>query len=177
MGPTTLKNITQILESEVCMKSIQTFEETGDADKAIATVEAKEKSKAQKSTASSNLRTRSGNTYFNLDSKSWQGGITTVGTPTERISSVIEKFHEENQNIEEQQERNSDEENSSEIVNGTFLPESVVQTNIRQQKKQQPVQRTMITRSLSNMSNSSDKNSTKAYYPGTNRAGRKASMK
>merc|ERR1712165_550337 len=100
--------------------------------------EAKEKSKAQKSTVSSNLRTRSGNTYFNSDSKSWQGGITTVGTPTERISSVIEKFHEENQNIEEQQERNSDEENSSEIVNGTFLPESVVQTNIRQQNKQQP---------------------------------------
>jgi len=178
LTPTTLKNITQILESEVCMKSIQTFEETGDADKAIATVEAKEKSKAQKSTASSNLRTRSGNTYFNLDSKSWQGGITTVGTPTERISSVIEKFHEENQNIEEQQERNSDEENSSEIVNGTFLPESVVQTNIRQQNKQQPIRRTMITRSLSNMSNSSGKNNTKAYYSTENKnVARKSSIK
>merc|ERR1712064_210898 len=73
-------------------------------------------------------------------------------------------------NIEEEQEKNSDEENSSEIVNGTFLPESVVQTNIKQQKKQQPVQRTMITRSLSNMSNSSGKNNTKAYYPGENKA-------
>merc|ERR1712038_1350788 len=126
-------------ESEVCMKSIQTFEETGDADKAIATVEAKEKSKAQKSTVSSNLRTRSGNTYFNLDSK-------------------------------------SDEENSSEILNGTFLPESVVQTNIRQQNKQQPIRRTMITRSLSNMSNSSGK--TKAYYSTENKnVAKKSSIK
>jgi len=170
LTPTTLKNITQILESEECMKSIQTFEETGDADKAIAAVEAKENFKSQKSTVSSNTRTRSGNTYFNLDSKSWQGGITTVGTPTEHISSMVEHFHDENKNIEEEQEKNSDEENSSEIVNGTFLPESVVQTNIKQQKKQQPVQRTMITRSLSNMSNSSGKNTTKAYYPGENRA-------
>ena len=98
-----------------------------------------------------------------------QGGITTVGTPTERISSIVEKFHEENQNIEEEQERNSDEENSSEILNGTFLPESVVQTNIRQQKKQQPVYRTMITRSLSNMSNSSGKNNAKSYYHSENK--------
>merc|ERR1712018_340836 len=159
----------QILESEECMKSIQTFEETGDADKAIATVEAKEKSKSQESTLSSNIRTRSGNTYFNLDSKSWQGGITTVGTPTEHISSMVENFHDQNKDIEEEQEKNSDEENSSEIVNGTFLPESVVQTNIKQQKKQQPVQRTMITRSLSNMSNSSGKNSAKAYYHSENK--------
>merc|ERR1712018_859545 len=170
----------QILESEECMKSIQTFEETGDADKAIATVEAKEKSKAQESTLSSNIRTRSGNTYFNLDSKSWQGGITTVGTPTERISSMVESFNEDNQNIEEEQERNSDEENSSEILNGTFLPESVVQTNIRQQKKQQPNTRTMITRSLSNMSNSSGKNSAKEYNYSENKnvtLGRKSSSK
>merc|ERR1711997_992809 len=104
-----------------------------------------------------NTRTRSRNTYFNLDSKSWQGGITTVATPTDRISSVVEDFAAENQNTEEELERNSDEENSSEILNGSFLPESVVQTNNRQQKKQPPVQRTMITRSLSNMSNSSGK--------------------
>merc|ERR1712018_1043625 len=77
---------------------------------------------------------------------------------------------DQNKEIEEEQEKNSDEENSSEIVNGTFLPESVVQTNIKQQKKQQPVQRTMITRSLSNMSNSSGKNNTKSYYPGENKA-------
>merc|ERR1712141_878081 len=68
-----------------------------------------------------------------------------------------------NQNTEEDLERNSDEENSSEILNGSFLPESVVQTNNRQQKKQPPVQRTMITRSLSNMSNSSGKTSTRGY--------------
>jgi len=180
LTPTTLKNITQILESEECMKSIQTFEETGDADKAIAAVDGKENFKAHKLGVSSNLRTRSGNTYFNLDSKSWQGGITTVGTPTERISSIVEKFNEDNQNIEEEQERNSDEENSSEILNGTFLPESVVQTNIRQQKKQQPVTRTMITRSLSNMSNSSGKNSAKEYNHSENKnvtLGRKSSSK
>ena len=70
LTPTTLKNITQILESEECMKSIQTFEETGNADKVIATFEAQEKPK--KSTTSSNIRTRSGNTYFSSDSKSWQ---------------------------------------------------------------------------------------------------------
>merc|ERR1719412_1442120 len=44
------------------------------------------------------------------------------------------------------------------------MPESVVQTNNRQQKKQPPVQRTMITRSLSNMSNSSGKTSTRGYH-------------
>jgi hypothetical protein len=75
LTPTTLKNITQILESEECMKSIQTFEETGNADKAIAAVDEKENSKAQNLTVSSSVRTRSGNTYFNLDSKSWQVGM------------------------------------------------------------------------------------------------------
>ena len=69
LTPTTLKNITQILESEECMKGIQTFEETGNADKAIAVIEAKEKPKTR---ASSNIKIRSGNTYFSLDSKSWQ---------------------------------------------------------------------------------------------------------
>merc|ERR1712001_51015 len=91
------------------------------------------------------------------------GGITTVATPTDRISSVVEDFAAENQNTEENIEINSDEENSSEILNGSFLPESVVQTNNKQQKKQPPVQRTMITRSLSNMSNSSGKTSTRGY--------------
>merc|ERR1712018_946144 len=67
--------ITQILESEECMKSIQTFEETGNADKVITTIEAQEKPKTAKSTSSSNIRTRSGNTYFSLDSKSWQAQV------------------------------------------------------------------------------------------------------
>merc|ERR1712165_38923 len=123
-----------------------------------------EKHEPVKSDVLPNTRTRSRNTYFNLDSKSWQGGITTVATPTDRISSVVEDFAAENQNTEEELERNSDEENSSEILNGSFLPESVVQTNNRQQKKQPPVQRTMITRSLSNMSNSSGKTSTRGYH-------------
>ena len=78
LTPTTLKNITQILESEECMKGIQTFEETGNADKAIAVIEAKEKPKTAKSTSSYNIKTRSGNTYFSLDSKSWQVGITSL---------------------------------------------------------------------------------------------------
>jgi len=160
LTPTTLKNITQILESEECMKGIQTFEETGNADKAIAVIEAKEKPKTR---ASSNIKIRSGNTYFSLDSKSWQGGITTIATPTDRGVTLAQKLQEENFDNEE---GNSDEENNSDVVNGTFLPESVVQTNIRQQKKQPTVQRTMITRSLSNMSNSSGKNSSKPYYPG-----------
>jgi len=163
LTPTTLKNITQILESEECMKSIQTFEETGNADKVITTIEAQEKPKTAKSTSSSNIRTRSGNTYFSLDSKSWQGGSITIATPTDCGITLEQKIKEDNFDKEE---GNSDEENSSEVVNGTFLPESVVQTNIRQQKKPQTVQRTMITRSLSNMSNSSGKNSTKSYYPG-----------
>merc|ERR1712038_180779 len=135
------------------------FEETGNADKAIAVIEAKEKPKTR---ASSNIKIRSGNTYFSLDSKSWQGGITTIATPTDRGVTLAQKLQEENFDNEE---GNSDEENNSDVVNGTFLPESVVQTN-RQQKKQPTVQRTMITRSLSNMSNSSDKNSSKPYYPG-----------
>jgi len=175
LTPTTLKNITQILESEECMKSIQTFEETGDAGKAIAAVELEKKFEIPKSTVSSTLRTRSGNTYFNLDSKSWQGGITTVGTPTELIASVTEKFKSEDNRFEEeeQEDQSSDEENNaSYIVNGHFLPESVVQTNIKLQKKEhqvQPIGRTMITRSLSNMSNSSGKNSTKTYYSSENK--------
>merc|ERR1712020_37461 len=111
----TLKNITQILESEECMKSIQTFEE-----------------KPKKSTSSSNIRTRSGNTYFSSDSKSWQGGSITIATPTDCGVTLAQKIKEDKIDSEE---GNSDEENNSEIVNGTFLPESVVQTNIRQQKK------------------------------------------
>lgn len=171
LTPTTLKNITQILESEECMKSIQTFEETGDADKAISATEVKEKSKESKYNFANQTRTRSGNTYFNLDSKSMQGGITVVGTPTDRISSVVEKFAEENRSIEEEHEKSSDEENSSEALNGCFLPEPVVQTNIRQQKKPTLVHhRTMITRSLSNMSNSSDKNYAKASYAMDNKS-------
>jgi len=175
LTPTTLKNITQILESEECMKSIQTFEETGDANKAIAAAgEVEKKPELQKSTVSSTtLRTRSGNTYFNLDSKSWQGGITTVGTPTELIASVIGKFKSEETNFEEEDQSSDEENNSSDSLNGRFLPESVVQTNIRQQKKQnqvQPIQRTMITRSLSNMSNSeSGKKSTKTYFSDENK--------
>merc|ERR1712001_269707 len=127
-------------------------------------LEVKEKHQQVKWDVLPNTRTRSRNTYFNLDSKSWQGGITTVATPTDRISSVVEDFAAENQNTEENIEINSDEENSSEISNGSFLPESVVQTNNRQQKKRPPVQRTMITRSLSNMSNSSGKTSTRGYH-------------
>jgi len=164
LTPTTLKNITQILESEECMKGIQTFEETGNAEKAIAVIEAKEKPKTR---ASSNIKIRSGNTYFSLDSKSWQGGITTIATPTDRGVTLAQKLKEENLDNEE---GNSDEENNSDVVNGTFLPESVVQTNIRQQKNQPTVQRTMITRSLSNMSNSSGKNSSKPYYPGEDKS-------
>merc|ERR1711963_519801 len=164
-------------ESEECMKSIQTFEETGNADKVISSFEAQERPKTAKSTSSSNIRTRSGNTYFSLDSKSWQGGITTIATPTDRGITLAEKIQEENFDNEE---GNSDEENNSEIVNGSFLPESVVQTNIRQQKKPPTVQRTMITRSLSNMSNSSGRNSSKPYYPGEDKSctiARKSSAK
>merc|ERR1711963_178517 len=79
-------------ESEECMKGIQTFEETGNADKAIAVIEAKEKPKTAKSTSSYNIKTRSGNTYFSLDSKSWQGGITTIATPTDRGITLAEKI-------------------------------------------------------------------------------------
>jgi len=170
LTPTTLKNITQILESEECMKSIQTFEETGDADKAKAAAEVEKKAEIQKT---SSLRTRSRNTYFNLGSKSWQGGITTVGTPTECVTSVTNVFKPEVNKADEEDYQSSDEENnSSDIINGHFLPESVVQTNIKQQKKENPVQpirRTMITRSLSNMSNSSNKHSTKTSYPSENK--------
>merc|ERR1711944_198218 len=126
-------------------------------------IEAHEKPKTAKSTSSSNIGTRSGNTYFSLDSKSWRGGSITIATPTDCGITLEQKIKEDSFDKEE---GNSDEENSSEVVNGTFLPESVVQTNIRQQKNQPTVQRTMITRSLSNMSNSSGKNSTKSYYPG-----------
>jgi len=167
LTPTTLKNITQILESEECMKGIRTFEETGNADKAIAAIEAKEKPKTTKTASSSNIKTRSGNTYFSLDSKSWQGGITTIATPTDHGVTLAEKILEENIDNEE---GSSDEENNSEIVNGSVLPESVVQTNIRQQKNKPTFQRTMITRSLSNMSNSSGKNSSKPYYPGEDKS-------
>merc|ERR1719225_692202 len=149
------------------MKGIRTFEETGNADKAIAAIEAKEKPKTTKTASSSNIKTRSGNTYFSLDSKSWQGGITTIATPTDHGITLAEKILEENIDNEE---GSSDEENNSEIVNGSVLPESVVQTNIRQQKNKPTFQRTMITRSLSNMSNSSGKNSSKPYYPGEDKS-------
>merc|ERR1712110_1201179 len=131
----------QILESQECMKGIQAYEETGDVNKAVTALEVTEKHQPVKSDVLPNTRTRSRNTYFNLDSKSWQGGITTVATPTDRISSIVEDFAAENQNTEEDIERNSDEENSSEILNGSFLPESVVQItdnkrNSRQSREQ-----------------------------------------
>jgi hypothetical protein len=153
LTPTTLRNITQIFESEECLKGIQTFEETGDAVKAVAATEFEKQSATTKL---SNSTKRSGNTYFNLDSKSWQGGTTTVLTPTKLIASIAEKFESEDSNDEEQKDQSSDEEeNSSKILNGNCLPEPIVQTNRQQQKKQQNFpRRTMITRSLSNMSNS-----------------------
>ena len=77
MTPTTLKCITQIFESEECLKGIQTFEQTGDAVKAVvvATEEKKYEPPQQHHKKSTTLITRSGNTYFNLDSKSWQVGV------------------------------------------------------------------------------------------------------
>lgn len=96
-----------------------------------------------------------------------QGGITTIATPTDHGVTLAEKILEDNIDNEE---GSSDEENNSEIVNGSVLPESVVQTNIRQQKNKPTFQRTMITRSLSNMSNSSGKNSSKPYYPGEDKS-------
>ena len=72
LTPTTLKNITQILESQECMKGIQAYEETGDVNKAVTALEVKEKHEPVKSDVLPNTRTRSRNTYFNLDSKSWQ---------------------------------------------------------------------------------------------------------
>lgn len=80
MTPTTLKCITQIFESEECLKGIQTFEETGDAVKAVVVaIDEKKNEQPQqhhkKSVTSATLTTRSGNTYFNLDSKSWQVGF------------------------------------------------------------------------------------------------------
>merc|ERR1712096_256273 len=148
-------------ESEACLKGIQTFEETGDPVKAVAATEFEKQSATTKS---SNLIKRSGNTCFNLDSKSWQGGTTTVLTPTKLIASVTEKFESEDSNDEEQEDQSSDEEeNSSKILNGNCLPERIVQTN-RQQKKQQGLpRRTMITRSLSNMSNSDGNRARNTY--------------
>merc|ERR1712096_530365 len=149
-------------ESEACLKGIQTFEETGDPVKAVAATEFEKQSATTKS---SNLIKRSGNTYFNLDSKSWQGGTTTVLTPTKLIASVTEKFESEDSNDEEQEDQSSDEEeNSSKILNGNCLPEPIVQTNRQQQKKQQGLpRRTMITRSLSNMSNSDGNRARNTY--------------
>jgi len=182
MTPTTLRSITQMFESEECLKGIQTFETTGDAAKAVAASDfgikpSRQLNANQKSAA----KARSGNTYYNLDSKSWQGGTTTVVTPTGVIASIVEKFESEKENEAEEDQYSDDRSNSSSIVNGYILPEPIIQTNLKQQKaQQQPTRRTMITRSLSNMSNSAGRNSNKTYSDMENRkvtAGRKATKK
>ena len=77
--PTTLKSITQIFESEECLKSMQTYEATGDVVKAATASEIEKKYQLLPVTLpSSTLITRSGNTYFNLDSKSWQVGYPLI---------------------------------------------------------------------------------------------------
>lgn len=187
MTPTTLKCITQIFESEECLKGIQTFEETGDAVKAVVVaIDEKKNEQPQqhhkKSVTSATLTTRSGNTYFNLDSKSWQGGTTTVLTPSKALPSIIEAFEEaetkEGQGLEEK-------EFMSKIVRDNCLPEPIVQTNLKQQNNQQEKEfpkRTMITRSLSNMSNSDSQTFKKSTNTGgrntkQNMAGRKRRTK
>ena len=66
-------------------------------------------------------------------------------------------------------------------MNGYILPEPIIQTNLKQQRaQQQPSGRTMITRSLSNMSNSTGRNSASTYSDIENRkatAGRKKTKK
>merc|ERR1712165_354073 len=174
--------ITQMFESEECLKGIQTFETTGDAAKAVAASDfgikpSRQVNANQKSAA----KARSGNTYYNLDSKSWQGGTTTVVTPTGVITSIVEKFESEKENEAEEDQYSDDRSNSSSTVDGYILPEPIIQTNLKQQKaQQQPTRRTMITRSLSNMSNSAGRNSNKTYSDVENRkatAGRKATKK
>merc|ERR1712165_136915 len=173
--------ITQMFESEECLKGIQTFETTGDATKAVAASDFGIKSSRQLNVnQKSAAKARSGNTYYNLDSKSWQGGTTTVVTPTGVITSIVEKFESEKENESEEDQFSDDRSNSSSIANGYILPEPIIQTNLKQQKaQQQPTRRTMITRSLSNMSNSG-RNSNKTYSDVENRkvtAGRKTTKK
>ena len=79
MTPTTLRSITQMFESEECLKGIQTFETTGDAAKAVAASDFVNKPSRQlNANQKSAAKARSGNTYYNLDSKSWQVGQNII---------------------------------------------------------------------------------------------------
>ena len=88
LTPTTLKKITQILESEEALSSLQTFDQNGFVPPTVIpeiiehsfapSVITTTTTPASNSVAATTTR----KTYVNLDSKSWQGGVTTVVTPS-----------------------------------------------------------------------------------------------
>ena len=78
MTPTTLKTITQFLEADECLENLHKIDNQDPMlTSAVATT----------STTTSGIN--SGTTFTKLDSKSWQGGTTTVLTPSKCIPSMV----------------------------------------------------------------------------------------
>ena len=78
LTPTTLKSITQIFESQDCLSTIQNFE--GDEFAVPLPVTTASAIPSTKSKAAPVATAR--RSFFKLDSNAWQGGLTTVVTPT-----------------------------------------------------------------------------------------------
>ena len=75
LTPTTLKSITQLFESDNCLQNIQRLDEGEDLQ-------------TNKSKSSSIKSMNSKGAWGNLDSKSWQGGLTTVVSPSKCIPHI-----------------------------------------------------------------------------------------
>ena len=106
LTPTTLKCITQIFESDTCLSSVQNFEESGTLGtfepptvlpEPVVSVVKEEGPKVLVVPASTTISTISNCTkiFTALDSNSWQGGCTTVVTPSSEVpppSTTSEAF-------------------------------------------------------------------------------------
>jgi hypothetical protein len=109
LTPTTLRNITQIFESEECLGNLQKYEESGgfEPPTVLPVITAVRNSDntatislsdsflnlvpASTESATSGLSVRS--SFANMDCKNWHGGCTTVVTPSKCLPAPIMSTH------------------------------------------------------------------------------------
>lgn len=134
LTPTTLRNITQILESEECLKNIQEFETTGGFQPPVVSSHYDIPSTIQNVndilkvseayidplTASTSIPTTT--TYVNLDSKSWHGGTTTIVTPSQVIPHIVGVVKDEDEDRVSVTQSESDDEWRPESISRDMKP-------------------------------------------------------
>ncbi|TRY68551.1 hypothetical protein TCAL_11019 [Tigriopus californicus] len=136
LTPTTLRNITQILESEECLKNIHEFETTGGFQPPVvsefdipSTIPDLHEIRKDSSEAHidpsipSSTGPISTITYVNLDSKSWHGGTTTIVTPSQVIPHIVGGLkHEEDDDRSSLTPSDSDDEWRPESISRDMKP-------------------------------------------------------